>query len=74
MAWGYDGLKLTRVCPICGKTFIPGSEHVYRDKSDPYKHLVCSYPCMRESERRQEERRAKMVRRRKRKQKEDGET
>ena len=73
MAHNPESLNFTRECPICGKKFIPGSEHVYRDKTDPYKHFVCSYPCMRESERRQEERRSRMVRRRKRKQNGDGE-
>ena len=62
MAWSADGLNLTRVCPICGKKFIPESEHVYKDKSDPDRRLVCTYSCMRESERRAEERRARVKR------------
>lgn len=62
MAWGVDGLNLTRECPICGKKFIPEVDHVYKDKSDPDRRLVCTYSCMRESERRAEERRAKTKR------------
>ena len=46
MAHNPESLNFTRECPICGKKFIPGSEHVYRDKTDPYKHFVCSYPCI----------------------------
>ena len=49
MAWSADGLNLTRVCPICGKKFIPEPLHVYKDKSDPDKKPVCTYSCMRES-------------------------
>lgn len=66
MAWGFDAFNLTRVCPICGKKFIPEVEHVYRDKSNPNRPPVCTYSCMRESERRQEEKRTKTVRRYKR--------
>lgn len=67
MAWGTDSLNLWRVCPICGKKFIPEPLHVYRDKTDPNGKLVCTYSCMRESERRLEERRSKDGRRHKRK-------
>lgn len=73
MAWGADGINLWRVCPICGKKFIPEPLHVYRDKSKEHHPPVCTYSCMRESERRLEERRAKTARRRKRQRKEDGE-
>ena len=59
MALGVDGLNLTRECPICGKKFIPEVDHVYRDKSASDGRFVCTYSCMRESERRAEERRAK---------------
>ena len=64
MAWGNetDGLGLWRECPICGKKFLPVVGHVYKDKTDPNRKLVCTYSCMRESERRAEERRA-MVKR-----------
>lgn len=37
-------------CPICGKTFYPTPEHAYRDKRSPYKK-VCSWGCVRKSER-----------------------
>lgn len=66
MAWGFDSLNLTRVCSICGKKFIPEAQHVYRDKNKEHHPPVCTYSCMRESERRLEERRAKTARRYKR--------
>lgn len=69
MAWGIDCLNLWRVCPICGKKFLPEVLHAYYDKTDTGKNkkLVCTYSCMRESERRLEERRSKDGRRHKRK-------
>ena len=30
-------------CPICGKTYIPAPDHVYRSYNG--KKLVCSYKC-----------------------------
>jgi hypothetical protein len=63
MSWGVDSLNLWRVCPICKKKFIPEVQHVYRDKTNPSRPPVCTYSCMRESERRQEEKRANAVRR-----------
>lgn len=43
------------ICPICGKTFIPGVGHVYKDKRTYQSgKRVCSYKCMRESERMKE--------------------
>lgn len=70
MAWD-DFPNLTRVCPICGKKFIPEALHVYRDKSNTNRPPVCTYSCMRESERRLEERRAKTVRRNKKRRKKE---
>lgn len=67
MAWGTDSLNLWRVCPICGKKFLPEVLHAYYDKTDPSRKRVCTYSCMRESERRLEERRSKDGRRHKRK-------
>lgn len=32
----------TKVCPVCGKTFIPAKQHIYRDVNN---RLVCSYSC-----------------------------
>ena len=52
MGWNEDGLGLWRICPICGKKFLPEVLHVYYDKSDPNRKRVCTYSCMRESERR----------------------
>lgn len=43
-----------KVCPVCGKTFIPAPLHVYRDArfDKSVKHaLVCSWRCVCESER-----------------------
>lgn len=65
MAWNEDGLGLWRICPICGKKFLPEIRHVYYDKTDQSKKRVCTYSCMRESERRLEEKRTKAVRRNK---------
>jgi hypothetical protein len=56
MGWNEDGLGLWRICPICGKKFLPEVLHVYYDKTDPNQKRVCTYSCMRESERRLEER------------------
>ena len=39
----------TRICPVCGKRFIPAPYHVYKDKRK--EKYVCSYPCSLESER-----------------------
>lgn len=61
MAWREVGLNLTKVCPICKKTFVAEMQHIYRDKSDPNHPLVCTYSCMRESERRAEKKREKRV-------------
>ena len=62
MAQGDYFLNLWRVCPICGKKFLPEPLHVYKDKSDPDRKLVCTYHCMRESERRADERRERTSR------------
>lgn len=69
MGWNEDGLGLWRICPICGKKFLPEVGHIYYDKTDSSKHKkrVCTYSCMRESERRLDERRTKDGRRHKRK-------
>lgn len=37
-------------CPICGKTFVPAPEHIYRDKRVWRGSFVCSYGCMLKSE------------------------
>lgn len=53
----------SRVCPMCGKTFLPAWQHAYKDKTDSNgSRLVCTYHCMRESERRAEEAREKVKR------------
>lgn len=50
--------QFSRVCPVCGKTFLPAWQHAWRDKTDHNgSRLVCTYSCMRETERRVEEER-----------------
>lgn len=36
-----------RTCDICGKTFIPGAEHMYRLQYRGKHFIFCSYPCYR---------------------------
>lgn len=62
MAQGDYFLNMWRVCPICGKKFMPEPLHVYKDKSDPDRKLVCTYHCMRESERLADEKRERTSR------------
>lgn len=38
-----------KLCPVCGKNFIPAGLHMYRDARN--NNLVCSWTCMLESER-----------------------
>lgn len=40
----HDGLLNPKTCPICGKTFIPAPEHVY--KTGPKGRMVCSWGCV----------------------------
>lgn len=39
----------TKICPICGKEFVPAALHTYKSAID--KKLVCSWSCVCESER-----------------------
>ena len=41
-----------KLCPICGKNFIPAGLHQYRDARNG--NLVCTWPCQLESERMKE--------------------
>lgn len=45
-----DNWLKPKVCPVCGKEFYPVQLHSYRDRRDRTK-LVCTYKCLRESER-----------------------
>ncbi len=45
MAYGFREM----ICPICGKSFIPGAQHIYKSEIDG--KLVCTWSCMLESER-----------------------
>ena len=57
--------NLSRVCPVCGKTFLPVQLHSWKDKTDPNgNRLVCTYHCMRVTERQRDEARSKMKRKR----------
>lgn len=55
--WGV-WVKLER-CPVCGKEFVPAPLHAYKDQRARTKKLVCSYTCMRKSERMEEYRQKK---------------
>ena len=63
MAWGVDSLNLWKVCPICGKKFIPASLHAWKDERDRSR-LVCTYSCYPVSEKMVEEARLKRTRKR----------
>ncbi len=41
-------------CPVCGKTFFPSGQHVYKDYRSRNRN-VCSYKCVLISERLKEE-------------------
>lgn len=42
---------LMQICPICGKEFLPASQHYWRIGDVPSRErLVCSYSCMRKWE------------------------
>lgn len=43
-------LFMVSKCPVCGKQFIPTSQHVYKDKRKGHKN-VCSWTCVLQSER-----------------------
>jgi hypothetical protein len=46
-----------KICPICGKEYIPATMHVYKvDLIKPYKKSpVCSWKCVMEGERQAEQ-------------------
>lgn len=41
-----------RICPVCGKNFVPAPLHIYKIK---YSQLVCSYKCRCEYEKSEEQ-------------------
>lgn len=45
---------IAKECPVCGKTFFPFPEHVYKDHRNRSRN-VCSYSCVLRSERLKEE-------------------
>ena len=46
-----------KICPICGKEYIPATMHIYKvDLIKPYKKSpVCSWKCVMEGERQVEQ-------------------
>lgn len=42
-----SGYLVERICPVCGKKFIPAPYHVYKLWNEVSGHniLVCSYTC-----------------------------
>ncbi len=48
-----------RVCPVCGKNFVPAALHIYKVK---YNQLVCSYNCRCKYEKSEELKKAKKYR------------
>jgi hypothetical protein len=46
----YELSYRARICPVCGKEFIPAAMHVYKDRR-PNHRFVCSWSCVCESER-----------------------
>ena len=41
---------IMKTCPVCGKEFLPASQHYWRIGSRKGFKLVCSYTCMRQWE------------------------
>lgn len=36
-----------RVCPVCGRTFIPAPMHIYKENDmSGHVRVVCSWPCL----------------------------
>ena len=40
---------IDKICPVCGKNFVPAGLHMYKDARS--RTLVCSWSCMLKSER-----------------------
>ena len=52
----FDDLE-SCICPVCGKSFIPAPYHVYKHVFKKYKEpqLVCTWSCLCEARRNEEE-------------------
>lgn len=38
---------IDKICPVCGKNFVPAPEHIYRIRINKNRsNLVCTYNCM----------------------------
>ena len=40
-----DPYLIAKVCPVCGKNFMPAPYHVYKISVNGSKRMVCSYRC-----------------------------
>jgi hypothetical protein len=45
-----EGVLREKICPICGKLFVPAPEHIYKVKGAQ----VCSWSCVCKAEREKE--------------------
>ena len=45
------------VCPVCGKSFVPAPQHVYKIHVGDNDRKVCSWTCVRTHERKNKPRR-----------------
>jgi hypothetical protein len=43
------------ICPVCGKEFIPATEHIYSAFFGKNRKLVCRWTCMAKAQREHEE-------------------
>lgn len=46
-----------KVCPVCGKSFVPAPQHVYKIHVGDNDRKVCSWTCVRTYERKNKPRR-----------------
>lgn len=56
-------------CPICGKTFVPAPQHIYKFTDKGRIKSVCSWGCMRAHEKKIEQEKEEQKKKRKEKQK-----
>lgn len=47
-------------CPVCGKDFLPASQHGWKIGEGTKEQLVCTYPCQRAWEKASEKKKATM--------------
>lgn len=59
-------IRKEQKCPVCGKKFLPAPMHVWKNENETnkaFQKLVCSYTCMRVTEKQKFERLKKQSRR-----------